>query len=340
MTIVLCHRRLQAWEIRVVGSGNRHPVADRVATDDEAAGMDARTSDGALQHLGILDGVALAGVAGELCLLQLRRIFDGIGKIHLRSVGQTVGDGLAESVRLVERQLLHTRHILDGVLGGHTSVGDDMSTVLVAILVHHPAQHLSTTIVVEVGIDIREVHTVGVQETLKQKVVFQGVYLGDSQAIGHHGTCRRATTRTYHHAQFLACRLNKVGHNQEVAWETHGLHHMQLEVDMLIHVCGQWVAIEFLGSLVGKMPQVFRLKLDAVYFVVTAQSVDYLLSLLRRQGVLPVLVAGKFLIKIFLRNPLAQLFLRTEALGDGEERHDGAVVNAVDLHLVEHLKGI
>ena len=190
VTVVLGYCRLQSREIRVIGGRYRHPVADRVAADDESAGMDTRAADGTLEHTGILDGIALAGVAGVFCLLQLRGIFDGVGKVHLRSVGQTVGNRLAECIRLVQRQLLYARHILDGVLGGHRTVCNNVGTVLVTVLIHYPAQHLASAVVIEVGIDIRQVHTVWVQETLKQQVVLQRVDLGDSQAICHYGTCR------------------------------------------------------------------------------------------------------------------------------------------------------
>ena len=210
MAVVLRHRRLQSREIRVIGSGNRHPVADRVSTDDESAGMDTRASDGSLQHLGIFDGIALARVAGVLSLLQLRRILDGIGKIHLRTVWQSVGYRLAQRIRLVQRQLLHAGYVLDGVLGGHRTVCDDMGTVLMTIFIHHPSQHLTSTIIIEVGINIRKVHTVRVQETLKQQVILQRVYLGNTQTVRHYGTCRRTTSRTYHHAKLFACRLDEV----------------------------------------------------------------------------------------------------------------------------------
>ena len=65
-----------------------------------------------------------------------------------------------------------------------------MGTVLVTVLIHYPAQYLASAVVIEVGIDIRQVHTVRVQETLKQQVVLQRVDLGDSQAICHYGTRR------------------------------------------------------------------------------------------------------------------------------------------------------
>ncbi len=63
-----------------------------------------------------------------------------------------------------------------------------MGAVLCAVLVHDPPQYLSTAVVVEVGIDIRQVDTVGVEETLKQQVVFQRVNLRDAEAVGHHRT--------------------------------------------------------------------------------------------------------------------------------------------------------
>ena len=55
-----------------------------------------------------------------------------------------------------------------------------MSTVLVPVLIFYPLQHLTSTIVIEVGIDIRQRDTVRIQETFKQQVVLQRVDLRDS----------------------------------------------------------------------------------------------------------------------------------------------------------------
>ncbi len=215
-----------------------------------------------------------------------------------------------------------------------------MGTVLVPVLVHHPTQHLATSVIVEVGINIREVDTVGIQETLEQQVILQGVNLGDAQAISHHRTSRRTTSGPHHHPQLLTGSLDEVGHNQEVARETHRLHHVQLKVDVLVDILRQGVAIQLLRSLVGEVAKVLRLKLDAVNLVVAAQAVDDFLALLGRQWILAFLIRRKLLVEVFLRHLLAQLLLRTKTLGDGEERHDGTVVDAVGLHLVEHLQGI
>ena len=212
-----------------------------------------------------------------------------------------------------------------------------MGAVVLAILVHHPSQDPSAAVVVEVGIDIRQVDAVGVEESLKQEVVFQRVYLGDAQTVGHHGSCRRSTSRSHHHAQFGTGRVDEVLDDEEVARETHRLHHVELEVDMLADALLQGVAIESAGALVGQLRQVVGLKLDAVDLVVASESVDDLLSLLGRELVLSLFVGGELVVEVLLGIFLSPLLLRSEFLGDGEEGHDGSVVDVVDLHLVEHL---
>ena len=136
-------------------------VGDRVSADDEAAGVDTCASYRSFEHLRIFDGIGQMLVGRSLGILQFLHIFDGIGQVHLRAlpirtVWQTVRDSLAEFVGQSQGHLLHTGHILDGVLRGHCGVGDDMGTVLVAVFILHPFQHLTTSVIVEVGIDIGE----------------------------------------------------------------------------------------------------------------------------------------------------------------------------------------
>ena len=178
VTVILCTVRLHALEVRIVGGGHRHPVGDRVATDDEATGVDTRSPHRSLQHLRILDGVGEVGVWRGLRIPQFGHIFQGVGQVHLRrlavrTIRQTIRNSLTEGVTDGDGHLLHTRHILDGVLRGHRGVGDDMGTVLVTVFVFHPFQHASSAVIVEVGM-------VRIKETLKQKVVLQRVDLRDT----------------------------------------------------------------------------------------------------------------------------------------------------------------
>ena len=184
VTVVLRTVGLLVLEVRIVGSRYRNPVANRVTADDKATSMDTRTSDRALQHLGIFDGIAKGRVFAGLSIAQFRNGLDGIRQIHLRSlavnIGQTVGNGLAQGVDHIQRNLLHTCHILDTILRSHCGIGNDMGTVLVTILVLHPFQDTATSVVIEVRINIRQRDTVRIQETLKQQVVLQRVNLGNA----------------------------------------------------------------------------------------------------------------------------------------------------------------
>ena len=72
-----------------------------------------------------------------------------------------------------------------------------MCTVFMPILIHYPTKHLSTTIIIKVGINIRKVDTVWIQETFKQQIVLQWVYLCDTQAVSHYRTCRRTISRIW-----------------------------------------------------------------------------------------------------------------------------------------------
>ena len=209
-----------------------------------------------------------------------------------------------------------------------------------AVLIHHPAEHLAATIIIEVGINIREVHTVGIEETLEQQVILQWVNLRDAQTVGHHRTGSAATARPHPDAKLLTGRVDKVLHYEEVARETHGLHYMKLEVDVLRHILRQRVAIALLGTRIGEVSQIVGLELDAVNLVVPTQTVDDGLRLVRGQRVLAVLVGGELLKQVLLGELPAPFLLGTETLGDGEEGHNRSVLNAVGLHFVEHFQGV
>ena len=152
---------------------------------------------------------------------------------------ETFLNGLAEGVADGQRHFLHARYVLDAVLRGHRGVGDDVGAVLVAVFVHHPLQHLAAAVVVEVGVDIRQGDTVGVEEALEQQVVFQRVDLRDAQAVGHDAAGGRATAGAHPHVELVAGGVDEVLHDEEVAGEAHRLHDVQLEADALVDLLGQ-----------------------------------------------------------------------------------------------------
>ena len=251
MTVVLRAVGLGILKVRVISCRYRHPVTNGVATDDEAASMDTRSADSTLKHLGILDGITQRDIVAGLSIPKLFCTFDGIGQIHLHTLRQAVRNSLAECIGNGNRNLLHTCHILNGVLGGHRGIGNDMGTILMTVFILYPFQHSSTSVIIEVGINIRQRDTVWIEETLKQQVVFQRVDLGDAQTVSHYGTCCRTTSWSHHDIQFITCGVDEVLHYQEVTWETHRFHDVQLKAHTVVHFLGNRLAITFLCSVIG-----------------------------------------------------------------------------------------
>ena len=64
-----------------------------------------------------------------------------------------------------------------------------MGHVVGTIFLGHVLEHACAAVIVEVDVDIGEGDTVGIEKTLEQKVVFYGVDLCDTQAVGHTRTC-------------------------------------------------------------------------------------------------------------------------------------------------------
>ncbi len=118
--------------------------------------MNTRTAHGALEHLGIRDGVAQSLVWRSLSLTQFRHALYGIGKVHLQPIGQLVGNLLAQVVDYGQRHFLHTCYILQGIFRCHRTVGYDMCHLIVSVFVFHPFEHLTTSVIIEVGINIRQ----------------------------------------------------------------------------------------------------------------------------------------------------------------------------------------
>ena len=118
-----------------------------------------------------------------------------------------------------------------------------MCNLVVSVFVFNPFKHFSASVVIKVGVNIRQRNTVWIKETLKKEVVFDWVYLCDSQAICHYRTCCRATTGTHHHAQLVACGVDEVLHDEEVAGKSHGLHDVKFKLHAFMHIFRQRVAI-------------------------------------------------------------------------------------------------
>ena len=71
--------------------------------------------------------------------------------------------------------------------------GDDLDDVVLAVFAHDIIDDLSSALGTEVDIKIGHAYAVGVEEALKNQVVFYRVYLRDTDAVGAQRTCTRTS---------------------------------------------------------------------------------------------------------------------------------------------------
>ena len=204
--------------------------------------MHTGTTNVTFKHFGILKSVSHQRVGRCLSRLQFGDVFDGIPQVQL-FVRDFIRHQLCQTVGLRERKFLYTGNVFDSQFGSHRTICDDMRYFFLTIFIGYPAKHFTTTVVIEVHIDIGQGDTVRIQETLEQQVVLDRVDLGDTQTVSHCRTGSRTTSGPYRYAQFRACGIDEVLHYQEVSGETHRFHDVQLEVEPFFHFFRQRVAI-------------------------------------------------------------------------------------------------
>ena len=304
--------------------------------------MHTRTTNITFEFFGILYSVAQLRVRRVLSFLKHRNLCYCVGKIHLWHLAihfvKAIRDGFTQSIRLRQREFFHAGHILNGVLGGHGAIGDDVGAVFLPVFVFHPFEHTRSTVVVEVGIDIGQRNTVGIEETLKQQVVLHWVDFGNTKAISHNRTGSRATSRTHHNAKFRLGGIDKVLHNQEVTREPHGFHDVKFKSYAVVHFLVERRWVKSIGAFVSEFCQIVGFKFYSEQLVVATEFGYFFFAFFLRQLIFTVFVAGKLLKQIFGGEFFSPLFLGAEILGYGEERHNRVVLDVVEFHLIEYLQ--
>ena len=115
---------------------------------------------------------------------------------------------------------------------------------------------------------------------------------------------------------------------------------MKLEADAITHLFRERITIALLGTSISQECQIVGLELDAIELVDASEFLYFLHALIVWQWVFALFIGGKFAEEILLCIFLAPLFLCAETLGNGEERHDRVMVDAVDFYLIEHLQRV
>ena len=84
------------------------------------------------------------------------------------------GDGLGDAVDLAVAVAHDTTDVSHGGARQHRAEGDDLGDVVLPVLAGHVVDDLVTTGVLEVDVDVRHRHAVGVEEALEGQLVGMG----------------------------------------------------------------------------------------------------------------------------------------------------------------------
>ena len=163
----------------VVG-GEGDIFADRLFRDDDAGSVGGGVTGHALQGTGDVQQAA----DGLVPVIELPKGF-GEGESLVDGHVQSGRDLFGNPVGVGITDIQHTAHVADGHAGSHGAEGDNLGNVVIPVEAMDIVNNLTATVDTEVNVDIRHGDTLGVQKPLEKEAVFDGVNVGDLQAVGH-----------------------------------------------------------------------------------------------------------------------------------------------------------
>ena len=298
------------------GGHDGYRLDERIPRNYDAARVDARLSDGALEPRRPLHYEVDRRVGRIERGVELGDLLPRLGKRYLGNVW----DERSELVRVGEGVVHDAPDVLDGALRGHLSERHDVRDVVGAVFARHVVEHPFAPRVVEIDVDIGHRYAVGVEEAFEKEVVLYRIDVRDAERVGDGGARRGAAPRPDPHAALLPRGAYVVRHDEEVAGEAHRAYRVELELDALFYVVGQLLAPAPLRARPHERGEIFGLELYADGLVVAAELLHP-----------PLGVHGlEFGLAVFS----ARLLLGAERGGDVELRHDRG---RVELEFLDHV---
>ncbi len=225
--LVLRHQR-----VRVGGTLEGHELRQRIAADDDAGGMRGGVAGHALQLAGDIDELVDAPIA-------FVHLAEGRGDLErvLEGDAQLGGDGLGDAVHLSIAVAHDPTDIAHGGASEHRAEGDDLGHVVLPVLAGDVVDDLVAAGILEVDVDVRHRHAVGVEEALEGQLVEDGVDRRDAQRVRDDRAGRRPAAGRGD--ALLSGEAREVGHDEEVGRVAHRGDDAQLVVEPLAEVVGE-----------------------------------------------------------------------------------------------------
>ena len=126
-------------------------------------------------------------------LAQIRAHFQSQIQCHAKIIRHCLCDG----IHIIVWHIHDTPNVSDDALCLEGSEGDDLGHTVLAIFFNNIINNLASTVEAEVDINIRHGYTFRVQKSLKQKIVADGIDIGDTGRIGNQASGCTASSRSY-----------------------------------------------------------------------------------------------------------------------------------------------
>ena len=153
---------------------------------------------------------------------------------------ELVGDRLGDPVHLAVAVAQDAAHVADGGPREHRAERDDLGDVILPVLARDVRDDLVAAAVLEVHVDVRHRHAVGVEEPLERQPVVDRVDRGDAQRVRDDRPGRAAAAGGLD--PLLPCEADEVGHDEEVPGVAHPEDDAELVLQALLQL-GAGVAV-------------------------------------------------------------------------------------------------
>ena len=110
---------------------------------------------------------------------------------------------------------VHLGGVFNGLLRLHRAEGNHLRHLVLAPALGRVGDHFAAAAVIEVDIDIGGGRALGIQESLEEEIMFQGVDIGNGQRVSDKRAGRRTTAWPHTNAH-RARVLDELGHDKEV----------------------------------------------------------------------------------------------------------------------------
>ena len=234
----------------------RHVLADGLVCNNNTRRVNGNVTRHALQCHGGIDQLTVF-VCIIVKLFQLGQL-----KRMLQGNAQLCGHGFGNGVHLSIRHAHGSAAIADGGTRSKRTKGNDLRHVFPAVPLCHVINDLVTAVIAEININIGHADAFGIEKTLKQQIIANGIHVGNAQRKRHKRACARASAGSYGNAAALG-KAHVVLHDQKIIGISHLHDDVKLVLDSLtvgLLVCcvkGDLSLINALGkAALGKLVQV------------------------------------------------------------------------------------